>query len=113
MTKPAYAPSCARKNAIGGITRVCFAAVEWRPMIPHCVRCGAPAGIVMAFAYEARLVWLEDLDGPVVPGAGYAFCAGPRRPVHRPGGLDAARSPRPGAPPLRLSRGGVMPRPGG
>jgi hypothetical protein len=45
-------------------------------MIPHCVRCGAPAGTVMAFAYEARLVWLEDLDGPVVPGAGYAYCAG-------------------------------------
>jgi len=45
-------------------------------MIPHCVRCGAPAGIVMAFAYEARLVWLEDLEGAVVPRAGYAFCSG-------------------------------------
>lgn len=43
-------------------------------MIEHCVRCGAPAGIVMAFAYAARLIWLEDITGPVVPGAGYALC---------------------------------------
>ena len=28
----------------------------------------------MAFAYDASLVWLEDLTGPVVPGAGYALC---------------------------------------
>ena len=43
-------------------------------MIEHCVRCGAPAGIVMAFAYEAGLIWLEDITSPVVRGAGYALC---------------------------------------
>jgi hypothetical protein len=43
-------------------------------MVEHCVRCGAPAGIVMAFAYSARLIWLEDISGPVIPGAGYAMC---------------------------------------
>jgi len=43
-------------------------------MIEHCVRCGAPAGILMAFAYDDGLAWLEDLTGPVVPGAGYALC---------------------------------------
>jgi hypothetical protein len=44
-------------------------------MIEHCVRCGAPAGTVMAFAYEARLIWLDDLTVPVIPGAGYAMCS--------------------------------------
>ena len=43
-------------------------------MIERCVRCGAPAGIKMAFAYEAQLIWLEDLTRPVVPGLGYAMC---------------------------------------
>ena len=43
-------------------------------MIERCVRCGAPAGILMAFAYDQGVVWLEDLSGPVVPGAGYALC---------------------------------------
>ncbi len=43
-------------------------------MIERCVRCGAPAGIKMAFAYEARLIWLEDLSEPTIPGLGYAMC---------------------------------------
>lgn len=43
-------------------------------MIHHCVRCGAPAAIKMAFAYGARLIWLEDLTQPIVPGLGYAMC---------------------------------------
>ena len=28
----------------------------------------------MAFNYQARTVWLDDLTEPVVPGAGYAMC---------------------------------------
>ena len=43
-------------------------------MIEHCVRCGAPAGIVRAFSYGPGIVWLEDLTAPVKPGAGYALC---------------------------------------
>jgi hypothetical protein len=43
-------------------------------MIERCVRCGAPAGIKMAFAYEPRLIWLEDLTGAVVPGLEYPLC---------------------------------------
>ncbi len=43
-------------------------------MIERCVRCSGPAAIVMAFDYRQRLVWLEDLTEPVIPGAGYAFC---------------------------------------
>ena len=43
-------------------------------MIERCVRCGAPAGIKMAFAYEARLIWLEDLNEPTTRGLGYAMC---------------------------------------
>ena len=28
----------------------------------------------MAFNYQARTVWLDDLTEPVIPGAGYAMC---------------------------------------
>jgi hypothetical protein len=45
-------------------------------MIQRCVRCGAPAGIKMTFAYEARLIWLEDLTEPVTLGLGYPMCEG-------------------------------------
>jgi hypothetical protein len=43
-------------------------------MIQRCIRCGAPAGIVMAFDYDARQAWLDDLTEPVIPGSGYALC---------------------------------------
>ena len=43
-------------------------------MIERCVRCAAPAGIEMSFAYFDRRVWLDDLAGPIHPGAGYAMC---------------------------------------
>ena len=43
-------------------------------IIQRCVRCGAPAGIKMTFAYDARLVWLDDLTPPVTPGLAYAMC---------------------------------------
>ena len=43
-------------------------------MIERCARCGSPSGIAMSFNYEARMVWLEDLTGPVSPGAEYALC---------------------------------------
>jgi len=43
-------------------------------MIQRCVRCGAPAGVLMSFAYDARMVWLDDLTALAVPGAGYAMC---------------------------------------
>lgn len=43
-------------------------------MIDTCVRCGAPAGIVMTFDYEGRTVWLADLVVSVEPGTGYAMC---------------------------------------
>jgi len=43
-------------------------------MTEHCVRCAAPAGIVMSFLYGDRTIWLDDLSRPVVPGAGYAMC---------------------------------------
>jgi len=28
----------------------------------------------MAFDYDARMVWLDDLTEPVAPGAGYPLC---------------------------------------
>lgn len=43
-------------------------------MIERCTRCGAPAGIVMAYDYLARSVWLDDLIRPVTPGRGYPMC---------------------------------------
>jgi len=43
-------------------------------MIDNCVRCSAPAGIVMTFDYEGRMVWLADLVAPVEAGDGYAMC---------------------------------------
>lgn len=43
-------------------------------MTELCVRCSAPAGIVMSVAYTDRAVWLDDLTGPVTPGAGYPLC---------------------------------------
>ena len=39
-----------------------------------CVRCGAPAGTLMAFSYDQQTVWLADLTAEVTPGAGYAMC---------------------------------------
>jgi len=39
-----------------------------------CVRCGAPAGTLMAFSYDQQTVWLADLTSEVTPGAGYAMC---------------------------------------
>jgi hypothetical protein len=67
-------------------------------MIERCVRCGAPAGIVMAFAYGARLIWLEDLTAPVIPGAGYAMCESHADRLTAPVGwtlLDRRRPARP------------------
>jgi len=67
-------------------------------MIEHCVRCGAPAGIVMAFAYQARLIWLEELTEPVIPGAGYAMCQAHADRLTPPVGwtlLDRRRPARP------------------
>lgn len=43
-------------------------------MTEHCVRCAAPAGIVMRFRYTERTIWLEDLREPLHPGGGYAMC---------------------------------------
>ena len=43
-------------------------------MIELCARCGSPSGIVMSFNYDDRTVWLDDLTGPVHPGAQYALC---------------------------------------
>ena len=43
-------------------------------MIERCTRCGAPAGIVMSYHYVDRTGWLDDLEEPVIPGAGYPMC---------------------------------------
>ncbi len=43
-------------------------------MTEICIRCSAPAGIVMSFFYAESTVWLDDLVEPVVPGVGYALC---------------------------------------
>jgi len=43
-------------------------------MFERCIRCGAPSGIRMAFDYDARMVWLEDLSEPIVQGSGWAMC---------------------------------------
>jgi hypothetical protein len=43
-------------------------------MTEHCVRCAAPAGIVMSFRYDESTIWLLDLTAPVTPGTGYAMC---------------------------------------
>jgi hypothetical protein len=43
-------------------------------MIERCTRCGAPSGIVMAYDYADRRVWLDDLTKPVEPGLGYPLC---------------------------------------
>jgi hypothetical protein len=43
-------------------------------MTEFCVRCSAPAGIVMSFAYVDRAVWLDDFVEPVVPGSAYPMC---------------------------------------
>ena len=67
-------------------------------MIQPCVRCGAPAGIKMTFAYDARLVWLDDLTGPVTPGLAYAMCAAHADRFTAPVGwslLDRRRADRP------------------
>jgi hypothetical protein len=67
-------------------------------MIERCIRCGAPAGIVMAFDYDARLAWLDDLTEPVTPGSGYALCEGHADRFTPPVGwtlLDRRRPVRP------------------
>lgn len=67
-------------------------------MIERCVRCGAPAGIKMAFAYEARLVWLEDITQPVVRGLAYPLCESHADRVSAPVGwslVDRRRPVRP------------------
>ncbi len=43
-------------------------------MIIRCTRCGDPAGVVMAFNYGDRRVWLDDLDNDADTIAGYALC---------------------------------------
>lgn len=43
-------------------------------MTQVCVRCAAPAGIVMRFDYEAAVVWLDDLTEEIASGTGYAMC---------------------------------------
>lgn len=48
--------------------------IKLAAMTEFCVRCSAPAGIVMSFAYVDRAVWLDDLVEPVVPGSAYAMC---------------------------------------
>lgn len=42
-------------------------------MTETCVRCAAPAVIVMSFSYGERVVWLDDLTEPTAPGV-YAMC---------------------------------------
>lgn len=42
-------------------------------MIETCIRCSAPAAIVMSFSYGDRVVWLDDLTAPTIPGV-YAMC---------------------------------------
>ncbi len=67
-------------------------------MIERCVRCGAPAGIKMGFAYEARIVWLEDITQPVIPGLGYPMCESHADRVTAPVGwslVDRRRPVRP------------------
>ena len=43
-------------------------------MTQSCVRCSAPAGIVMRFSYDDSTVWLEDMAAPVAQGHGYPMC---------------------------------------
>lgn len=47
--------------------------INLRSMTETCVRCAAPAGIVMTFSYPDRVVWLDDLDEAPTPGV-YAMC---------------------------------------
>ena len=67
-------------------------------MIERCVRCGAPAGIKMAFAYQAQLIWLDDLIEPTIPGLGYAMCESHANRLTPPRGwslLDRRSADRP------------------
>lgn len=43
-------------------------------MTERCVKCAAPAGIVMSFTYVDASVRLDDLTGPVAPGSAYPLC---------------------------------------
>lgn len=43
-------------------------------MVLPCAKCGNPAAAAMAFIYEERAVWLDDLVGGVDPTV-YPFCA--------------------------------------
>jgi hypothetical protein len=42
-------------------------------MTESCVRCAAPAAVVMSFSYAGSVVWLDDLEEPTIPGV-YAMC---------------------------------------
>lgn len=67
-------------------------------MTEKCARCGAPAGIVMSFNYDERMLWLDDLSEPVVPGRGYAMCEGHAGRMTPPVGwtlIDRRRAVRP------------------
>lgn len=67
-------------------------------MIERCVRCGAPAGIKMSFAYELGIVWLEDITRPAVPGLDYPMCESHANRVSAPVGwslVDRRRPVRP------------------
>lgn len=43
-------------------------------MTEQCVRCAAPAGILMTFNYDEATIWLDDLRQPVPDGSGYPMC---------------------------------------
>ena len=55
-------------------------------MTESCIRCGAPAGIVMSFDYDGAMVWLDDLTEITTPGAQYAMCEGHAGRLTPPGG---------------------------
>jgi hypothetical protein len=41
-----------------------------------CVRCPVPAAAVMTFDYQARAVWLSELELSSEAGAGWCLCTG-------------------------------------
>jgi hypothetical protein len=44
------------------------------PMVQSCVRCPAPAAVVMTFDYDERAVWLIDFEELVDHDHGYPLC---------------------------------------
>lgn len=67
-------------------------------MTESCARCGAPAGIVMAFHYPGKTLWLDDITEPVIPGRGYALCEAHAGRMTPPVGwtlIDRRRTVRP------------------